>query len=97
MSAVRTTNRCVNISFIAIIDCVAWFAEELKNLAYKIKTISTNVPIADFMRNDVTSGCSIRRDALANAFTYSRRNEQHGYGGKKEKIYLSKDIEHNYT
>jgi len=23
--------------------------------------------------------------------------KQHGYGGKKEKIYLGKDIEHNYT
>jgi len=35
-------------------DCVVWFAEELKNLAYKIKIIlSTNVPMADFRRDDM--------------------------------------------
>jgi len=34
-------------------DCIAWFAKELKNLAYNIKTIlSTNISMADFTRND---------------------------------------------
>ncbi|KYQ48819.1 hypothetical protein ALC60_12124, partial [Trachymyrmex zeteki] len=33
-------------------DCMAWFAEELKNLAHSIQSIiSTNVPMADFTRD----------------------------------------------
>jgi len=32
-------------------DCIAWFAEELKNLAYNVKII-LSVSMADFMRND---------------------------------------------
>ncbi|XP_077263129.1 uncharacterized protein LOC143897999 [Temnothorax americanus] len=34
-------------------DCVAWFAEELRRLAHDVKTIlSTNVPMADFTRDE---------------------------------------------
>ncbi|KYN09825.1 hypothetical protein ALC57_18047, partial [Trachymyrmex cornetzi] len=34
-------------------DCIAWFAEELRQLAHSIQTIiSANVPMADFTRND---------------------------------------------
>jgi len=34
-------------------NCITWFVEELQNLAHKINTIlSTNVPMADFTRDD---------------------------------------------
>ncbi|KYQ51880.1 hypothetical protein ALC60_09013 [Trachymyrmex zeteki] len=34
-------------------DCIAWFAEELKNLAHSVQsTTSDNVPMADFTRDD---------------------------------------------
>jgi len=34
-------------------DCIAWFAEELKNLAHNVNTIlSANVSMADFTRDD---------------------------------------------
>jgi len=34
-------------------DCIAWFAEELKNLVYNVKTIlSANVSMADFTKNN---------------------------------------------
>ncbi|KYN21190.1 hypothetical protein ALC57_06439 [Trachymyrmex cornetzi] len=34
-------------------DCIAWFTEELKNLAHSVQTtISANVPMADFTRDD---------------------------------------------
>ncbi|KYQ46793.1 hypothetical protein ALC60_14196 [Trachymyrmex zeteki] len=34
-------------------DCIAWFAEELRNLVHKVNTIlSTNVPMADFTRDE---------------------------------------------
>ncbi|XP_070529802.1 uncharacterized protein [Cardiocondyla obscurior] len=35
-------------------NCVAWFAEELKNLAHNVKTIlSANVPMADFTQDEL--------------------------------------------
>ncbi|KYQ54176.1 hypothetical protein ALC60_13452, partial [Trachymyrmex zeteki] len=34
-------------------DCIAWFAEELKNLTHSVQSIiSANVPITDFTRDD---------------------------------------------
>ncbi|KYQ47054.1 hypothetical protein ALC60_13929, partial [Trachymyrmex zeteki] len=34
-------------------DCIAWFAEELKNLAHSVQSIiSANVPMVDFTRDD---------------------------------------------
>ena len=34
-------------------DCVAWFTEELSNLAHSVESIlSANVPMADFTRDD---------------------------------------------
>ncbi|XP_018399813.1 PREDICTED: uncharacterized protein LOC108777427, partial [Cyphomyrmex costatus] len=34
-------------------NCIAWFADELKNLAHNVQSvISTNVPMADFTRDD---------------------------------------------
>ncbi|KYM99340.1 hypothetical protein ALC62_09925 [Cyphomyrmex costatus] len=34
-------------------NCIAWFADKLKNLAHSVKTIiSTNVPMVDFTRDD---------------------------------------------
>jgi len=51
MSVVRTTSLCI-YKFRRGNDCVMWFAEELKNLAYKIKIIlSINLPMADFTRD----------------------------------------------